>query len=85
MGELTEAQLAQLVEKAATKGTNNALARMGFDTENHLEAQKDMAFLRQQRQASEQVARVVRRSLIGLAVTGLISLVTVGIQHSLGK
>ena len=85
MGDISQAELIKMLEKAAENGTNSALARLGFDTENHLDTQADMAFLRQQRRASEQVTRVIRRSLIGIAVTGLISLLTVGIQHALDK
>lgn len=83
--ELNEDRLEKLVKKAAEDGTNNALMRLGFDTENHLDAQKDMAFLRQQRQASEQVAVVVRRSLIGLFISGALTVMVIGAQHALNK
>ncbi|MCD8522567.1 MAG: hypothetical protein LRY66_06040 [Saccharospirillaceae bacterium] len=83
--ELNEDRLEKLVKKAAEDGTNNALMRLGFDTENHLDAQKDMAFLRQQRQASEQVAVVVRRSLIGLFISGAVTVMVIGAQHALNK
>jgi len=83
--ELNEDRLEKLVKKAAEDGTNNALARLGFDTENHLDAQKDMAFLRQQRQASEKVAVVIRHSLIGVAISGMVSLIVIGVQHALNK
>ena len=83
--ELNAESLEKLVKKAAEDGTNNALMRLGFDTENHLDAQKDMAFLRQQRQASEQVAVVVRRSLIGLFISGAVTVMVIGAQHALNK
>ncbi len=83
--ELNAESLEKLVKKAAEDGTNNALMRLGFDTENHLDAQKDMAFLRQQRQASEQVAVVVRRSLIGLFISGAVTVMIIGAQHALNK
>ncbi|MDP2548899.1 hypothetical protein [Oceanobacter sp. 4_MG-2023] len=85
MPDMNPAELTELVTNAAEQGTNNALARLGFDTNNHLETQADMAFVRQQRKASEQIGRVIRRSVIGLLVTGLISLLTVGIQQALTK
>ncbi|WP_221800518.1 hypothetical protein [Oceanobacter mangrovi] len=83
MPEMTPAELSDLMERAAEKGTNTALTRLGFDVENHLEAQKDQAFVRSQRKASEQISTVTRRTLIGLVITGLVSLLVVGIQHGI--
>lgn len=85
MGDMNPNDLAALVESAAEKGTNRALIKLGFNPEDFQEHQRDAAFTRQQRLASEQVTKVVRRTMIGLAFTGLISLLTVGVQHALDK
>lgn len=71
------------IEEASERGIKNALTQLGFDTESPLESQKDMAFIRQQRQGSEQVSRIVRRTFIAAAIMGAISAVMVGIKDAL--
>lgn len=65
------------------KGIETAFTKMGFDTKNPVEAQKNNAFLTKQRQASERITLAVRLMVYGSVVTGAISLLVVGIKSAL--
>ena len=77
------AELQRLVEEAAEKGAHRALVSMGLNPANPMQMQEDFAFLRKQRQASEQIGRHVKISLITLAVSGFVSLLFLGVQQAL--
>lgn len=79
------AELQRLVEEAAEKGAHRALVSMGLNPANPMQMQEDFAFLRKQRQASEQIGRHVKISIITVAVSGLISLLVLGLQQAIHK
>lgn len=83
--QLTPEELKMLMENAAEKGTKKALVSMGLNIAEPFEAQKDMAFLRSQRQASEQIGPIVRRTVITVVLTGLITAAWVGFQFIVHK
>ncbi len=82
---MEHAELQKLVEEAAAKGTERALIQMGLNPADPIQLQEDFAFLRKQRQASEQIGRHVKISLITVAVSGLISLLVLGLQQAINK
>lgn len=69
------------VAEASADGIKQTLISLGFDVKNPLELQKDLAHLREQRIAREQITTAARRTLLAAALTGLISLVVLGIKH----
>lgn len=73
------------VKKGIDEGVTTALVKFGFDVENPLEEQKDKAFVREQRHAKDQVGKIVRRSLVGVALSGLASVVWLGVKHALNN
>lgn len=83
--QLTPEELKVLMEKAAEQGTKKAFVEMGLNTKDPFETQKDMAFLRSQRQASEQLGPMVRRTVITAVITGLITAAWVGFQLMVNK
>jgi hypothetical protein len=74
--------LESTVKKASLDGMKQTLLSMGFDIENPIEMQKDFAHLREARQAREQVTRIVKRTVIGVSISGLITIVIIGIKHA---
>lgn len=71
------------IETAVQQGIANALLNMGLNTKDPLEMQKDLAFLRQQRQVSEKVSSIVRGTLITCAITGLLGVLWVGVKTAM--
>ena len=63
--DLQEQQaLKKLVEEATEKGTEASLLKLGLNVNDPISMQKDLAFLRNQREANEQLGRNIRRVLI---------------------
>lgn len=71
------------IEAAVQQGINNALLNIGLNAKDPLEMQKDLAFLRQQRQVSEKLASTVRGALITCAISGLLGVLWIGVQAAL--
>jgi hypothetical protein len=78
-----EAEL--IAERASKKALHEAMQKFGINPDEPIEMQKDMAHLRQQREASEQVGAWTKRALISAFVTGLITTVFIGIKTYLGQ
>lgn len=76
-------ELQKLVQDAAEKGTETALLKLGLDSNNPLEMQKDLAFLRSQRQASENIGKNIRRFVLSMALTGLLTMAWLGFQAAI--
>ncbi len=50
-----------------------------------IEAQRDFAFLRRQRKVSERIGVSFRLTIIGLVLTGLATVLWLGIRQAVGK
>ena len=78
-------EVREIAHDAAEHAVQEVFLRYGIDAGNPIEVQKDFAYLRQQRSAAEAVGPVVKRTLIGLAVTGLLALLVIGFQNWIGR
>ncbi|WP_286718698.1 hypothetical protein [Thalassolituus sp. UBA2009] len=76
-------ELQRLVREAAEAGTENVLLRLGLDASEPLKVQKDFAYMRQQRETSEKIGGFIRSSLITIALTGLASVLVMGVKEAL--
>lgn len=83
MANLTEQQAEALARKAANCALENLLEKLGVDTSDFLEMQKDFAHLRQQRKASEQIGIWSRRILLGVFITTACGIFVAGIKSGL--
>ncbi len=89
---VTEAQARAIAEaagrEAAKETVKDMLLAMGMDVEDAdgvIEAQVDMAWLRRQRRASEQIAVWAKRTALGLVLTGAAGVLWLGLQQALGR
>lgn len=82
---LSPEELQSLVQRAAEDGTKKALISMGLNTDDAIETQKDMAFLRGQRKATEQLGRTVRTTVLIALIMGALGLTWVGFQIAMHK
>jgi len=80
--DLTENEVKALVKTAMEESTKSILLQLGIDSDNALDVQKDLAFLRRQRESSEAVARWVKRGVIMTALSSLATVVWLGIQQA---
>ncbi|WP_445357284.1 hypothetical protein ACJJIC_14745 [Microbulbifer sp. ANSA002] len=83
MTHLTEQQAEELARKAGHKAVEEVLEKLGVDVANVLEMQKDLAHLRQQRKAAEQVGVWARRILLGIFITSLCTTLWAGFLSGL--
>ncbi len=74
-------EITQAIEASAEKGITKALLSLGVDIHNPIEVQKDLAFSRKQRMASEKVTQYTRLALIGLVVSGLSTVLVLGLKQ----
>jgi hypothetical protein len=81
--ELNEIKAA--IEASAEKGTNNALLKLGLNIDEPIEVQKDFAFARKQREASETVTKHAKLVLIGLFIVGGCSMLWAGFTDAIHK
>jgi hypothetical protein len=80
MVEIKEKEIVEIVEKTVEQ----TLAKMGLNSEEIYEAQKDFMYLREQRELHEKISVRVRFIIIGFIVTGAITLLLLGIKAALG-
>lgn len=77
----TAATLAELDIQAIVRLTvKNTLLQIGVDNEKPLEMQKDFSYLRESRLTSEMFKQKTKLSLIGLFLTGLGTVVVMGLK-----
>lgn len=76
-------KLQKLVQDAAEKGTENALLKLGLDTSDPISMQKDLAFLRSQRETNENIGRNLRRVVLTALVSGVLTMVWLGFQQAI--
>ncbi len=82
---IPEDKLRKMMEEAAEEGTRRAFLSMGMNINDPIETQKDMAYVRLQRLASEQMGKVVRRTVLAILLTGICSAAWVGFQFAVHK
>lgn len=76
MSAFTEADIRKIVADTVKE----TLTKLGVDTENPLEYQKDQAFVRSWRNSSEAVKRQGIITAIGIITTGLVGLVWMALK-----
>ncbi|MEW5250735.1 hypothetical protein [Microbulbifer discodermiae] len=77
---LSEQQMEALMRKAARTAVEDLLQKLGVDTVDVRETQKDFAHLRTQRKASEQIGTWTRRALLLFVITSACTLLVTGIK-----
>ena len=60
------------------------LAKMGLNSEEIYEAQKDFMYLREQRKLHEKISLRVRFIIIGFIISGAITLLVLGLKSVIG-
>ncbi|WP_299940120.1 hypothetical protein [uncultured Microbulbifer sp.] len=83
MTNLSEQEAEAIAKRAARETGEEILQKLGMDTENVREMQKDFAHLRQQRLASDQVGAWTRRILLGIFISSLVGTLVAGIKAGL--
>ncbi|MCO1336396.1 hypothetical protein MO867_18850 [Microbulbifer sp. OS29] len=83
MEYLSKQEADALANSAADKAVTAMLQKLGMDTENVLETQKDQAYLRQQRLASEQVTKWSKRIILGMFLSSLFGIFWAGFKAAL--
>ncbi|MFC6633532.1 hypothetical protein [Microbulbifer taiwanensis] len=83
MANLTEQQAEELARRAAREAMEDLMEKLGVDTSDFLEVQKDFAHLRQQRKASDQIGVWTRRILLGIFITTVCGILFAGIKSGL--
>ena len=76
-------EITAAIEASAEKGTKKALVALGVDIDNPLEVQKDLAFARKQRQASEQITTFTKLTIISLVLSGLGTVLFFGFKDAM--
>ena len=82
---MTKDEIREIAHEAAEHAVQEVFVRYGIDATHPIEVQKDFAYLRSARKASESVGPTVKRALIGLFVTGALALLVIGFQSWIGK
>lgn len=82
MTDFTKAELEQAVQKGSEQAVKNVLASLGVDATKPFELQQDFAYLRRQRESSEQVGVWIKRGVITTALTGGFTLLWLGINQA---
>ena len=80
MVEIKEKEVVEIVEKTVEQ----TLTKMGLNSEQVHEAQKDFLYLREQRELHEKISVRVRFIIIGFIVTGAITLLLLVIKAAFG-
>ena len=77
---MTENEVKQIVSKTV----DETLAKMGLNSEEIYEAQKDFMYLREQRKLHEKISLRVRFIIIGFIISGAIALLVLGVKTAIG-
>ena len=80
MADFTPLEMQAMVDQASKQATENILKQMGFDTDNLIEVQQDIAYLRRARESSEQVAMWVKRGAVMTALSGIATILWLGFK-----
>lgn len=77
---MNEDQVRKIAADAASQAVFDVLTRLGISTDTPIEMQRDMQHLRAWRQSMEQVQSKSILAAVGLAVSGIVALVVIGLQ-----
>ena len=77
---MTEKEVKEIVSKTV----DETLAKMGLNSEEIYEAQKDFMYLREQRKLHEKISLRVRFIIIGFIISGAIALLVLGVKTAIG-
>ena len=72
------------VKEIVSKTVDETLAKMGLNSEEIYEAQKDFMYLREQRNLHEKISLRVRFIIIGFIISGAIALLVLGFKTAIG-
>ena len=72
------------VKEIVSKTVDETLAKMGLNSEEIYEAQKDFMYLREQRKLHEKISLRVRFIIIGFILSGAIALLVLGVKTAIG-
>ena len=72
------------VKEIVSKTVDDTLAKMGLNSEEIYEAQKDFMYLREQRKLHEKISLRVRFIIIGFIISGAIALLVLGVKTAIG-
>ena len=72
------------VKEIVSKTVDETLAKMGLNSEEIYEAQKDFMYLREQRKLHEKISLRVRFIIIGFIISGAIALLVLGVKTAIG-
>ena len=72
------------VKDIVSKTVDETLAKMGLNSEEIYEAQKDFMYLREQRKLHEKISLRVRFIIIGFIISGAIPLLVLGLKSVIG-
>lgn len=83
--DLTDQKLEAIAEKAAEKAIDGFFMRIGINTADPIEMQKDFAHLRKWRQGVEQVVPVSIKTSVIVIITGLLGAAYALFPHAAAK
>ena len=76
------------IERIVQKSLRETFMVFGIDTtdgESLREFQSDLGYLRRSRRGSEELAKWIKRSAVGVAITGLCVLLWEGLKHAMTR
>jgi len=83
VANLTEQQAEEIARKASHQAMLELLEKLGVDTSDVLEMQKDFAHLRQLRKSAEQFGLWTKRILLGIFITSVCATLWTGFLSGL--
>ena len=82
---LSEKEMQLVVHAAVREAVHETLIGLGFEMQSPAQLQADMHYLRGLRKGSEEVTRLVRHSVLTLAVSTALYLLWQAVKAALGK
>ena len=76
-------EIKNAVKESTEEAITTTLLKMGVDVGNPLEMQKDLAFARKQRLASEQVSQLTKRIIITTILVSSLGVFWIGFKDAL--
>jgi hypothetical protein len=73
----------ETIRKIARETVAEVFRTLGVDTKDPLEVQRDFAYVRSSRLASEKIALSVRLALAGTVVSGTLAMLWIGIKAAI--
>jgi hypothetical protein len=77
---MTNDDLKEAIREAVRDGIEETLTKYGIDTSSPSSMQADMIYLRKSRTGSDEVAKWIKRSIITVAISGMLLALWQGIK-----